>query len=638
MPVIDATDLIKHYGTHSILAGVSLTIRTGERVGLVGLNGSGKTTLGRIVAGVETADGGHIARRRDTRAAYLPQEPVLPAGNSVKQVVLDSLEEWSEVHRRHAELTETLAHAKGDEVLRLAELQSNAAETLEHLGGWDRDHEAETIVEHLGITDSERAVETLSGGEQRRVALARVLVSEPDIAILDEPTNHLDVATIEWLEMHLAERFRGALLLITHDRYLLDRVTTRTFDLEDGSLTSYAGGYAVYLEARAERQAHSERNERNRQNFLRREVEWLRRQPKARTGKQKARIGRVEDALAQKAPKKGKTADLRLVSERLGKTILELSDLRVVRGNRLCVDGLSLAIAAGQRIGLVGPNGVGKTSLLLTILGELEPTAGTLEVGANTRIGYLDQTRDELDETKSIREVVAGDMGEIDVGGYLERFLFDRRKQRVRVSELSGGERARVCLAQLLWQKTNLLLLDEPTNDLDVATLGALEAMLTDYAGSALIVSHDRWFLDRVATSILAFEGEGRVVLHAGNYSEYQARRALAEVAAAKGRNNPTDSRLAKTAGQKASSASRPKKLTLAKQRELDGLFERIERAEADAQRLEARLADPATYSTQGNEVPAIKGDLEAARTIVAELTERWETLEEEKAALGATE
>jgi len=559
--------------------------------------------------------------------------------------VLDSLEEWSEVRRRHTELTEALTHAEGEDALALAEAQSRAAEALERLGGWARDHEAETLVEHLGITDPQRAVETLSGGEQRRVALARVLVSEPDLAILDEPTNHLDVKTIEWLEVYLAERFRGALLLITHDRYLLDRVTTRTFDLENGLLTSYTGGYAAYLEARAQRQAHAERSERNRQNFLRRELEWLRRQPKARAGKQKARIGRAREAIAQNAPKKEKTADLRLASERLGKTILEVSDLRVLRGDRLCVDGPDLASAAGQRIGLMGPNGVGKTSLLLTMLGRLEPARGQVKVGANTRIGYLDQGRDQLDERASIREAVGGDTSEIDVGGqtlqvaaYLERFLFDRNEQRVRVGELSGGERARVCLARLLWRKTNLLLLDEPTNDLDVATLGALEAMLTDYAGCALIVSHDRWFLDRVATSILAFEGEGRVVLHAGNYSEYQARRALAEVAAAKGRSEPSGSRPAESSGRTASPRSRPAKLTFAEKRELDGLVERIERAEARAERLEALLADPATYSKRGDEVASIKADLAAARAIVAELTERWETLEEKKAASGATE
>jgi ATP-binding cassette subfamily F protein uup len=481
-------------------------------------------------------------------------------------------------------------------------------------------------------------VDSLSGGERRRVALARVLVSEPDLAILDEPTNHLDIATIEWLEAHLGQRFRGALLLITHDRQLLDRVATRTLDLEDGRLFSYTGGYAAYLEARAERLAHAERSERNRQNFLRREIEWLRRQPKARAGKQKARIGRAEEALGKSAPKQEQTADLSLDSERLGKTILELKDLQVTRGGQLCVDGLDLALAAGQRIGLVGPNGSGKTSLLLTLLGELEPSGGRVELGANTQIGYLDQARSGLEEGKSIREAVAGEISEIEIGGqtmqagaYLERFLFDRRQQRLQVGELSGGERARVCLARLLWQKTNLLLLDEPTNDLDVATLGALEAMLIDYTGSALIVSHDRWFLDRVATHILAFEGEGRVVLHAGSYSQWREREAAREAGAARDARAGTSRAKGRSADNRAPSGG--KKLTYAERIELDGLVERIEQAESVAEAIEARLADPAIYTSGGDQGASIRSELEAAQAEVTELTARWELLEEKKAS-----
>jgi ATP-binding cassette subfamily F protein uup len=640
MPVIDATNLTKHYGTRAILAGVSLTIRTGERVGLVGLNGSGKSTLGRVLAGVESADEGKIARRRGMRAAHLPQEPVLPAGRTVKQIVLDSLEEWNSVQRRYDELTESLTHAGDDEAMRLTALQARTAEELERLGGWDRGHEAETIVSHLGIPDAERLVDSLSGGERRRVALARVLISEPDLAVLDEPTNHLDIATIEWLETYLEERYRGAMLLITHDRHLLDAAVTRTLDLEDGLLSSYAGGYGAYLEARAERQAHAERSERNRQNFLRREVEWLRRQPKARAGKQKARIGRAEEALGRSAPKQERTAELQLSSERLGKTILELADLGITRGDRVCVKGLDLAVSAGQRIGLVGPNGVGKTSLLLALLGELDPTSGRVRLGQNTKLGYLDQARSNLDTDLSIREMVAGETSELEIGGqlmqvgaYLERFLFDRRHQRLRVSELSGGEQARVCLARLFWQKTNLLLLDEPTNDLDVATLGALEAMLVDYEGSAFIVSHDRWFLDRVATSILSFEGDGRVVLHSGNYSDFRERSAAARADAAETTEGSGDDRSATGGEAKVGASKKSPKLTYAETLELDGLFDQIERAEADAEALEARLGDPATYANQGGDVAAIREALGAVRNEVAKLTTRWELLEDKKPA-----
>ena len=298
-PVIDATGLTKTYGTRPILCGVSLTLRAGERVGLVGNNGSGKSTLGRILASVETADEGQLSRRRGARCDYLAQEPQLPAGQSVRDVVLASLAAWGEAKNRYETATARLeAGASGDLDAWVHE-QAAAADEIERLGGWERLHEAETVIGHLGLGDSSRLVDTLSGGERRRVALARLLVGAPDLAILDEPTNHLDVETIEWLEEYLASRFQGALLLITHDRYVLDRVTTRTLELEAGLLSSYAGGYALYLEGKAERMAHAERTERNRQNFLRRELEWLRRQPKARGTKQKARIDRAQQAQAR---------------------------------------------------------------------------------------------------------------------------------------------------------------------------------------------------------------------------------------------------------------------------------------------------------------------------------------------------
>jgi ATP-binding cassette subfamily F protein uup len=467
-----------------------------------------------------------------------------------------------------------------------------------------------------------------------------LLVGAPDLAILDEPTNHLDVATIEWLEEYLKERFTGALLIITHDRALLDRVTSRTLELHDGSLTRYGGGYAQYLEAKAERQAHAERVERNRQNFLRKELEWLRRQPKARGTKQKARSDRAQQAIDQKAPRRERSADLRMNAARLGKTILELSELRLERDGRLLIDGLDLALVRGERIGIVGANGCGKTSLLLCVTGALAPAAGRLTLGENTRIGYLDQARSELEDEDTIRESVAGDRSSIEIGGesmqvgsYLERFLFDRGAQRSKVGMLSGGERARVGLARLLWQKTNLLLLDEPTNDLDVATLAALESMLLEYPGSALIVSHDRWFLDRVATSILAFEEEGRVDLHRGSYSDYRERRSAAERTRARKRSG---SAAGAERRSEPAPAQSPAKLSFAEERELEGLFETIEAAEAEVDALMTRLADPATYGQEGAAIAALKRSLESAREHADQLTARWEELESRKAEHAA--
>ncbi len=652
MPVLDANQLRKFVADRTLFEDVTLTIRRGEKVGLVGHNGSGKSTLARVLAGLEDSDGGRISRRRDATVEYLPQEPSFEPGRTVRDVVLESLKAWNATRRRFEELTEALSKA-GDalEQARLVAKQAEVGEALERHGGWEREYEAEATVGHLGIADSDRLVETLSGGEARRVAIARLLVAEPTLAILDEPTNHLDLETIEWLEEYLRDRFKGAILLISHDRSVLDAVTTRTLEIHDGSLASYEGGYARYLIGKAEREAHADRTWRNTRNFLRREVEWLRRAPKARGTKQKARIARAETALGEKAPPLDRLADLRMQSERLGKTILDLKDLSIERDGKHLIGGLELALRAGDRIGIVGPNGSGKTSLLLAILEQLEPTGGRIVRGANTRIGYLDQARSELDATTSLRKAAVGAATEIaigderlSVGSYLERFLFDRRQQRLQVGELSGGERARVCLARLLAQRCNLILLDEPTNDLDVATLGALEAMLLDFGGSIILVSHDRWLLDRVATGILAFEGEGRVEYHVGNYSDYRERRAREEsrdaVAASPNRGRPNrDPGVAASAAASCSDASgdRPKKLNHRERRELEGLFESIEAAEEQVATIQGRLADPATYQLPREEVAEIQVELEAAEAGALRLTERWEELEARNAAFESS-
>ena len=639
MPIVDASGIEKSYGARRVLAGVDLTLDAQDRVGLVGRNGCGKSTLARILAGRETPDAGRLAFGREASVEHLAQEPELPAGMTARDVVLSSLEEWNAARRRHDELTAKLSQAVHD-TADLAGEQARAGEEIERLGGWNRLHEAEAIMSSLGMADPSRRVETLSGGERRRVALARVLVGSPSLAILDEPTNHLDVGTIEWLEDYLLHRFRGALLLITHDRYVLDRVTTRMVEVEDGALTSYRGGYGAYLEARAERAAHAERAERNRQNFLRRELEWLRRQPKARGTKAKARVDRAEEALAQDAPKQQREARLQLDASRQGKTILGLAALTLEREGVRLVEGLDLQLSAGQRLGVIGPNGVGKTTLLLAIQGELEAASGSLELGRNTRVGTLDQHRSGLDPEQSVGEAL-GERSGVEVAGqtmsvaaYLERFLFDRSQQRVRVGSLSGGERARVCLAKLLAEQRNLLLLDEPTNDLDVSTLAALETMLVEFPGSAIVVSHDRWFLDRVATSILSFEGGGRVELHAGNYSAYRERQMNRAPSAADSGRTAVAKEASKQAPRR-SEGGTARKLSYKEQRELDGLLDVIAAAEERAAAVEAELANPETYRGEdgGEQVAALKRELDQTREQVEELTARWEELEERASA-----
>lgn len=640
MPIINATDLEHSYGDRRVLAGVSVSIHRGERVGLIGRNGSGKTTLARLLAGIETPMAGQIARRRDARVVYLSQQPDLVAGSSALDVALSGLESWCRARADYDRATLAVAERAGTrvDIADLIDAQARASEELERCGGWDLVHRAESVLGHLGISNPAADVGSMSGGEQRRVALARVLIGQPDLAILDEPTNHLDPDTVDWLERTLVETYRGALLLITHDRYILDRVANRTLELSQGELFSYDGGYEDVLIARAERLAHDERVEANRQRYLRTELEWLRRQPKARTTKSQARIDRISAAAAVEAPRSERNAALTVTETRSGHTVLELLDIGLTVATRPLVRGLTLRLAAGERIGVVGPNGCGKTSLLRCISGELDATAGRVVRGSNTRIAYLDQMRGDLDESETVFESIIGDRGSVRLGAheitprsFLERFLFDGRRQRDKVGTLSGGERARVALARMLVDPANLLLLDEPTNDLDVETLEALESMLHEFGGSVLVVTHDRYFLDRVATSILAFEPGGRVERHHGGYSDYREARSRVRETTFSAKEAPS----AAGKSRQLDSATRPRKLSFAENRERETLPDQIAALEEEVAALEAALADPSLYAERGTEVAGMVANLERLRAEVETLMERWEVLETRHAGMG---
>ena len=637
MPVLSARGLSKAYGPQTLFSNVSLTIVRGERVGLLGVNGTGKSTLLRVLAGVEPADEGTIDRRRDATILYLEQEPRLDPNATPRAIVEEGLAGWTAAKTRHEEITRALEGGAADEVL-LHE-QSRLAERVEQLGGWSRGHVALDMLSKLGVRDVDRAVGTMSGGERRRVALARLLVARPTLAILDEPTNHLDTEVIDWLEDLLANDWDGAVLMVTHDRYVLDAVCQRILELDRGALTEYQGGYSDYLEQKAERLAHEERVEANRLNLLRREKAWLMRGARARTTKQKARIQRAKAVMADEPvarPKTVELAGLEAGAAELGKSVLDLEGVSVTIGGKTLVRDLELHLVSGERLGVIGPNGAGKTSLLRAITGELEPSAGRVVVAARTHVALFDQARAELHDDWSILDNVVGREGAertgagvvtfgketIEMRSYLERFLFEGSKQRQKVGSLSGGERARVALAKILRDGSNLLLLDEPTNDLDVATLSALEELLESWPGCVIAVSHDRYFLDRVATSLLVFEPDGRVVRYPGNYVTYlslrppPAPRTSAPPAAPK-RAAPV------VEGKKA--------LTYAERIELDGILDRITEAERAVSDLEASLSDPSLYAKNASEAGALTTSLESARATLGALVARWESLEERR-------
>lgn len=663
MSLLAARGLSKAYGPRTLFESVTLTVREGERVGLLGINGTGKSTLLRVLAGEEPSDTGVLEMRRGAKILYLSQEPALDPEHTARQVVSSGLAEWERATRAYEALTERLGtgHATEAELTEHAEL----AEDIERLGGFARTHVVEEMCAALGITMLDRAVGTLSGGERRRVALAKLLVASPDLAILDEPTNHLDADTIDWLEKYLVETFKGSVLMVTHDRWVLDAVCTRIFELDRGTLTEFEGNYTDFVEKKAELIAHEERVEQNRQNFLRRETAWLRRGAKARTTKQKARIQRAEAAIADKPREDVAKVNLGGLDgnvARLGKSILDLENVAVTLAGRELIRALTLRLVAGERVGIVGKNGVGKTTLLKLLTGDLEATRGEVKIGQNTKVALFDQARAQLEDDWTVYDNVAGHEGALATGGgqvdlgtekvdlrvYLEGFLFDVHKQRQKVSSLSGGERARVSLAKVLREGKNLLLLDEPTNDLDIATLGALEDLLENWPGCAVIVSHDRAFLDAVATGILAFEGDGKTVHYQGNYSTYRTlkdeseRRAQEASSAAKRAERAPDKldkaektdKVEKT--EKAEKSVAPpalKPLTYAERLELDGLLDKVAAAEDQVAALEKQLADPDLYTKRPGDAAPLRAKEAAARAEADRLTARWEELESRRDA-----
>ncbi len=511
-----------------ILKDISLSFFPGAKIGVLGLNGAGKSTLLRIMAGVDKEYEGEARPQPGIKIGYLPQEPQLDESKDVRGNVEGGLGELKALLERFNEVTAAFADPDADFDKLLAE-QAELQDKIDAAGGWELERKLEIAADALRLPPWDADVSKLSGGEKRRVALCKLLLSQPDMLLLDEPTNHLDAESIAWLERYLHD-YPGTVVAITHDRYFLDNVAEWILELDRGEGIPWKGNYSSWLEQKEKRLEQEAKQEQARIKAMKQELEWVRSNPKGRQAKSKARIQRFEELANQSTQKRNETNELYIpVAERLGNKVIEAKNVTKAFGDRLLIDDLSFNVPPGAIVGIIGPNGAGKSTLFRMIIGQEQPDAGTIELGETVKLAYVDQSRDSLDPDKTVWEEISDGQDIIRVGNheinsraYVGRFNFRGTDQQKYIHQLSGGERNRVHLAKMLRSGGNVLLLDEPTNDLDVETLRALEEALLEFAGTALVISHDRWFLDRIATHILAFEGNSEVVWFEGNYSEYE--------------------------------------------------------------------------------------------------------------------
>ena len=636
--IASANNLSVKYGTQVVLEGATIAFNEGEHIGLVGRNGSGKSTFLRIAAGVNEPDSGEFTSRRDLVTGYMPQ--------------ISELDDAATVHANILRGAQRILDLIADYERSDSALSATLLDQITQADGWNLEHRTKSLITNLHAPEPQRVVGTLSGGEKRRVALCRALLARPDFLILDEPTNHLDTGSIEWLEDFLA-RYTGTCLFVTHDRYFLDRVATRIVELSHGQFVSYEGNYTDYLLARVQRKAVEEMQEHKRQRFLKRELQWVRKAPRARRTKSVDRVERYFEMAAQEAPEAELDVELIIPTPpKLANRIIELREVSVELGGRTLFENLNLKLTAGERLGVVGRNGLGKSSLLKVILQELPVTHGEVEIGARTQINYVDQNRLLLNDQKTVWEEVGTGGEHVTLGGqsitlraYLRRFLFSEDRINTKISQLSGGERSRVLLAKILKRGGNVLMLDEPTNDLDLGTLRLLEEALVAFGGCVIVVSHDRYFLNRVCTSILAFEGDGRVTYDVGNYDYYLEKRAAISPTAATIRAGGTSSLATPKPGEGGSCPSvsqsssgvaagqkknqdKPRKLKWKEEREWESMEANILAAETAVSDLEAAFSAPDFYARPRPEISDLETQLKSARDKVAQLYVRWHELE----------
>jgi len=516
-----------------VLKNIYLSFYYGAKIGILGLNGSGKSTLLKIIAGVEKSFQGDVVFSPGHTVGYLPQEPQLDDTKTSKEIVMEAVQETVDVMREYEEVNNKFSEPMSDdEMNKLIERQGVLMEKIEQLGGWDLDNKIEVAMDALRCPEGDTPVKNLSGGERRRLALCRLLLQEPDILLLDEPTNHLDAESVDWLEQHL-QRYKGTVIAVTHDRYFLDNVAGWILELDRGEGIPWQGNYSSWLDQKSKRLAQEEKSESKRQKTLQRELEWVRMAPKARHAKSKARLSAYEKMMNEDIKTKEEKLEIWIPNgPRLGNEVIEAVNISKSFDDRLLFENLSFKLPPAGIVGIIGPNGAGKTTLFRMMMGLEKPDNGEIKIGSTVAIGYVDQTHAAIDNEKSVWEVISGGHENIELGGrtlnsraYVGRFNFSGADQGKKCGVLSGGERNRLHLAMTLKSEANVLLLDEPTNDIDVNTLRALEEALENFAGCAVIISHDRWFLDRVCTHIMAFEGDSQVYYFEGGYSEYEENR-----------------------------------------------------------------------------------------------------------------
>ena len=616
--LLDASELKVRFNDNEVLKSASLTIRDGDHLGMVGRNGCGKSTFLKILAGIAQADDGKVTPRSGLGIGYLPQG--LDASDGVS--VLDTIRDGAAHSFNLLDEYESLPADSN----RQTELEQQIATA----DAWNIETRIETAMMHLNTPAADRLMGTLSGGEKRRVALCRAIVSNPDFLILDEPTNHLDTDSIEWMAQYL-KKFRGAFLVATHDRYFLDETCNHIVELQAGRFHTHKGNYSDYLESNLARMENEQAIELKRKRFLRRELDWIRRGPKARTTKAKFRVDKFHSIKNTQGPDKELSMDLIIPPPgQLANRVVDLINVSLELGGRELIERFDFKFEASMRIGICGRNGLGKTSLLRIVLGQLAPTGGSQKTGVLTQFNYVDQERVQLDPEKTLLQEVAEGAdtipfgnGKLTIRAYLQRFGFDPKRINMKVKSLSGGEKSRLLLARILKHGGNFLIMDEPTNDLDLPTLRLLEEALLAFSGCVLVVSHDRYFLNRVCTGIIAFEGDGLVAYNEGDYEYYREKLAERKMRLAK---RPVATQA--NAGSSRAPEAKPRKMTWKEKAELEGMEAAILKAEEAVARIESLFADPEFHSKHGAKTIELTSELETAKKQGAALYVRWEELE----------